>query len=215
MISKNTVVVILLAVMLYVFPRGINAAEASVTPDAALQKLTKGNAAYVKAKKNNADISQKLRKNTADNGQTPYAVVVTCSDSRVPPEHIFNAGIGDLFVIRTAGNVIGDFELGSIEYGAEHLHASLIVIMGHSKCGAIAASIGDGHAEGFIAKLVEEIKPGIAEITDATQAENVNVANSANKLHQSEILTKMIEHNEVKIVKAKYDIGTGKVEFFD
>jgi carbonic anhydrase len=184
-----------------------------VSPQQAVAKLEQGNKDYVSGKKSSADISKQRRENTASKGQTPYAVVLTCSDSRVPPEHIFSAGVGDLFVIRTAGNVVGDFELGSIEYGVEHLGAKVIVVMGHSKCGAVAAAMSDGHIEGKVANIVEEIKPSIANAADAAKAEELNVANSSEKILQSEILSKMVKSNKVVLKQAKYDITTGKVEF--
>ena len=116
-------------------------------PFEALEKLKKGNQDYISALTNPASIELDLRKNLATNGQQPYAVILTCSDSRVAPEHIFSAGLGELFVIRTAGNVVGDFELGSIEYGVEHLGAPIIVVMGHNHCGAVEAALSS-HAEG-------------------------------------------------------------------
>jgi len=99
-------------------------------PEAALRKLVEGNTIYQKARHNPAFIGKQRRIETTNPGQFPYAVILTCSDSRVPPEHIFSAGIGDLFVVRTAGNVVGSFELGSIEYAVEHLNVPLILCDG-------------------------------------------------------------------------------------
>mgnify|MGYP003623603446 CR=1 FL=1 len=139
------------------------------TPDEAVAQLQAGNATYMDAVINYGDIAPEVRADTAANGQTPYAVVLTCSDSRVPPEHIFSAGVGDLCVIRTAGNVVSDVELGSIEYGAEHLGAKGVVVLGHSGCGAVGAAL-DGHADGKIQSIGDEIKLGIGEESDATLA---------------------------------------------
>lgn len=184
------------------------------TTEEALAQLKAGNQAYLDAIINYGDISVDVRTDTSENGQHPYAVVITCSDSRVPPEHIFSAGVGDLFVIRTAGNVIGEYELGSIEYGAEHLETPLIVVMGHESCGAVGAAIG-GHAEGNIQSIVDEIKGAIGEETDSEAAERVNITNSYNDIMESEIITHLVEEGKVKVVEAKYDIDTGEVTFFE
>lgn len=108
----------------------------TTTPAKALEKLKAGNARYIDAKVNSEDISQAKRTDTLVDGQKPYAIIITCSDSRVIPENIFMTGIGELFVIRIAGNVIDEHQLGSIEYAASHLGAPLIVVMGHTHCGA-------------------------------------------------------------------------------
>lgn len=106
----------------------------TTTPAKALEKLKAGNARYIDAMVNSEDISQAKRTDTLVNGQKPYAIIITCSDSRVIPENIFMTGIGELFVIRIAGNVIDEHQLGSIEYAASHLGAPLIVVMGHTHC---------------------------------------------------------------------------------
>lgn len=184
------------------------------TPETVLERLKDGNARYVNNEENTADVTDTVRKDTYENGQHPYAVVVTCSDSRVPPEHIFSAGVGELFVIRTAGNVVDDFELGSIEYGAEHCGAKVVVVLGHESCGAVAAAL-DGHAEGNIASIVDEIKQGIGEETDASAAENLNITNTKNKIMESEIIRHLTESGELQVVEAKYNIETGEVEFLE
>jgi carbonic anhydrase len=175
--------------------------------------LKQGNSAYASGKKSAADISKKRRESTAKYGQAPYAVILTCSDSRVPPEHIFSAGIGELFVIRTAGNVVGDFEIGSIEYGVLHLGAKVVVVLGHSNCGAVATAI-DGKSKGKIAKIVKEIKPAISGAANAADAEKLNIAHSYKKIMQSDILASMARSKKLAVLQAKYDIHTGKVEFF-
>jgi len=177
------------------------------------QHLEKGNTVYCSAKMNQGDISLEKRKDLFENGQAPYAVIVTCSDSRVPPEHIFNTGLGELFVIRTAGNVIGDFELGSIEYGAEHLHAKLVVVLGHTCCGAVEAALA-GAGEGNIQKILDEICSAIGDNKNARECELINVQNSIKRIQNSEIMAHLIEKEEVKVVGAIYDIETGKVTFY-
>ena len=184
------------------------------SPEQALQKLKRGNEIYINSIKNNADISKRLRDDTAKNGQRPYAVIVTCSDSRVPPEHIFSAGIGDLFVIRAAGNVVDNFALGSIEYGVKHLVAKAIVIMGHDQCGAVSAAIA-GHIEGHITDIVKEIQSGIAGAENAAEAERFNITHSHRKITKSAIVRELIESGKITAVEAKYNMHTGKVDFLE
>ena len=182
-------------------------------PFEALEKLKKGNQDYISALTNPASIELDLRKNLATNGQQPYAVILTCSDSRVAPEHIFSAGLGELFVIRTAGNVVGDFELGSIEYGVEHLGAPIIVVMGHNHCGAVEAALS-GHAEGYIEKIVHKVKNVITGAENAKQAEEMNILNSIQDILKSDIVSRLIQTGKISLVGAKYDIETGLVDFY-
>ena len=107
----------------------------------AIYKLAAGNLKYLNAENGSGDISRRIRMSTWAKGQSPYAIIVTCSDSRVIPENIFSAGIGELFVIRLAGNIIDDHQLGSIEYAAGHLGCRLVVVLGHTHCGAVDAAI--------------------------------------------------------------------------
>lgn len=113
----------------------------------ALKKLKEGDVCYAHGDHNPAHFDETIRHDLADHGQHPYAAVITCGDSRVPPEHIFSVGLGSLFVIRNAGNVIGPFELGSAEYAAEHLQVPLILVLGHTHCGAVESTLAGG-AEG-------------------------------------------------------------------
>ena len=187
-------------------------AEDGLSAQEAIDRLLSENAGYSAAEAASSDISADKRADTAQNGQYPYAVIITCSDSRVPAEHIFDAGIGDLFVIRTAGNVIGDYQLGSVEYGAEHLHASLVVVMGHTQCGAVDAAINGG-AHGYIKTITDEISACLPDGCDARQAEILNVENSIARIRSSTIMQELEEAGEVAIKGAIYDIETGKVEF--
>ncbi len=184
------------------------------TPREVKKHLVEGNEIYRNAKKNNADISYERRKNTTDHGQFPYAVVITCSDSRVPPEHIFTAGVGELFVIRTAGNVIGDLELGSIEYAAAHLHSKVILVLGHENCGAIAATLG-GYAEGNIQSIINEIAMGIGDTKSAREAEVLNVEHGIDRIMSSEVIQELLHENKVAIEGAIYRISDGTVRFLD
>lgn len=181
----------------------------------ALNELKTGNAEFV------AGNTAKLRADLAENGQTPYAVVITCSDARVAPEVLFNTTMGELFTIRTAGNVVDKFEIGSVEYGAEHLGAPLIIVMGHSNCGAVAAAVG-GEAEGYIQDIVDEIAPSVLKAQKAAEddsqiaslAEDLNVQHTIAELRKSAIISHLEAEGKVQIVGAKYDIVTGAVSYF-
>lgn len=176
--------------------------------------MINGNNDYVSSGKNNGDISKEKRQDTTTNGQHPYATVITCSDSRVPAEHIFNAGIGEIFTIRTAGNVIGDYELGSVEYGAEHLGTQIVVVLGHTNCGAVGATL-EGGEHGNIAKITDEIASCLPEDVTSTEAEVLNVENSIKRIMASEEMAHLVEEGKVKVVGAIYDIETGKVNFLE
>lgn len=176
-----------------------------------IQRLIEGNKQYL-AGKAHEPITQARREETNKNGQKPLAIVVTCSDSRVPPEYIFNVDLGELFVIRTAGSVIGDFEQGSIEYAVEHLGCQVIVVMGHSHCGAVKAAMG-GHGEGFIEKIAEEIRGAIQGAATEAEAIKLNVTNSIKRISGNESLKPLLLKNRLVIIGALYDLQTGKVDF--
>jgi carbonic anhydrase len=178
-----------------------------------VERLMKGNEAYISGKTNAADISQDVREIAAKNGQTPYAVVLTCSDSRVPPEHIFSAGIGELFVVRTAGLTISNFDIGSIEYGVKYLGAKLVVVMGHTRCGAVAAAFEGKHLEGHVADVIADIRPAIMEAKETAEAENLNIERTYKKIMESNVIRDLAEMSKVEVIKAKYDLDTGKVDF--
>ena len=157
-------------------------------------------------------------------GQHPFAIVVSCSDSRVPAELVFDQGLGDIFSIRTAGNVIGDYELGSIEYAVEHLDCKLIVVMGHKSCGAVKAFIdSNGHYEhdDHIKKIIEYIQNEQEEKKLANEdklsidnAINANVQHGVAFLKTAEpILKEFYDKKKITIIGAVYDIETGKVTF--
>ncbi|GHU55681.1 carbonic anhydrase [Clostridia bacterium] len=184
---------------------------------AALERLKAGNANYASNKANSANTTDTARIPLAD-GQSPYAVIVSCSDSRVAPEYIFDAGLGEVFVIRTAGNVVADFELGSVEYALEHLHTPLVVVMGHSGCGAVAAAVSDKPAEGYIAFIVDEIKPAVNQNDSAAEdfvskSEDSNIEQSVLKIESN--LSELLEHTGARVVGAKYDTAKGAVAFWD
>lgn len=184
--------------------KGLTAAEA-------LEKLKQGNQQYLTAKSNPGNISAELRKETCEGGQSPYAVVVTCSDSRVIPEGIFSAGIGELFVIRVAGNVMDNHRIGSVDYGASHLGSRLVVVLGHDHCGAVDAAM---HSEpsGFIKTITDEIRQAIGDEKDYYRACCLNVERSVSVLKES---LNIKDGDDIKVVGAIYHIADGSVEFMD
>ena len=183
-------------------------------PKLALRKLVAGNNLYVNAKHNPADISRERRNETAQNDQTPYAAVIACSDSRVPPEHIFSAGIGDLFVVRTAGNTVGDFELGSIEFAVKFLHVPVVVIMGHNRCAAVETALTGG-TEGYMNTIIHEIRLGLGGAVTKSEAVYNNILHSKQRVLQSKLVNLMIDAKQLMVVCAEYDMQTGNVNFFD
>ncbi len=185
-----------------------------VSADVALKWLKEGNDIYISSEKNHrGDISLEKRLHTHHHGQNPYAVIVTCSDSRVIPESIFMSGIGDLFVIRLAGNVVADFGLGSVEYAVEHLGCKLVLVMGHSMCGAIHAAIENKH-NNYLSTIINEIQAAIKDEKDSNKAAKLNVINTINKIKSNEIIKEFIEKEDVVVMGSIYHTHSGKVEFF-
>lgn len=182
----------------------------SVSAEKALAWLIEGNNDYINAKNHHSDISSEKRMHLHHHGQNPFAVIITCSDSRVIPESIFLKGIGDLFVIRLAGNVVGDFALGSIEYAIEHLDCKLVMVMGHTKCGAIHASI-EGNHDDYIGMITDEIKKAIGSVSNNLAATKINVLNTIKKIRSSRIV-EACESKGLEIVGSIYHTISGKVE---
>lgn len=195
----------------------------------ALDLLKKGNERFVKGLESPGNISFQRRKDLAENGQSPYAAVLTCSDSRTPPEHIFNAGLGDIFVVRNAGNLAGDCDMGSIEYAAEHLGVPVVVVLGHDKCGAVSSAVdiflsgkelpGNDPLSAMLNEICENAcaKAG-ADITREEfikRSEDLNIEHSSDKLQKSPIIADLVKKGTLVVVKAKYSLETGQVTFFD
>lgn len=178
----------------------------------ALAKLKEGNQRYLTAATNPGDVSQQIRHTTCEEGQSPYAIIVTCSDSRVIPESIFTAGIGELFVIRVAGNVMDKHQLGSIEYAADHLGTNLVVVLGHDHCGAVGAAL-HSDPEGYIKFITDEIRKAIGEEKDELRATCLNVERSVSIIKDS--LGVQEGNNGLKVCGAVYHIDSGSVEFLD
>ena len=180
--------------------------------EAALRSLMRGNALYLEHSRNPSALTDRIRLTTAHEGQHPRAAVVCCADSRVPPEHIFSAGIGDLFVIRNAGNVMTPAALGSVEYAAAHLHVPLVLVMGHRGCGAVVAALQKHTEPGALGELIVQVRAGIGHAHDPREAERNNLIHSLEALGGSEILRDLADRGKVGFAGAVYDIRSGAVE---
>lgn len=181
-----------------------------ITAQEALDRLMEGNKKYLGAETGCGDISLASRIRTCSEGQSPYAIIIACSDSRVIPESIFSAGIGELFVIRVAGNVIDNHQLGSIEYAAEHLGCKLIMVLGHDRCGAVDAAINHD-PDGYIKFITDEIRIAIGDETDDYAACCLNVKHSIEMI-ESSIEIRREETHGLKVVGALYRLSDGSVE---
>ena len=191
-------------------------AETTLTADSMLAELKAGNEHHVRHQYQHPHETA-TRQRELTNGQHPHAQILGCSDSRVPPEIIFDQGLGDLFVVRVAGNVATDTELGSLEYGAEHLHIPLIVVLGHESCGAVTAAVQGGEVEGHITALVSLLKPAVEKSQGlpgdpVANAVRANVKLVVAQLRASgPILSKLVTEGKLKIVGGVYSLETGKV----
>jgi carbonic anhydrase len=190
--------------------------------DEALQKLMDGNKRYVAGNLAKKDLGDTKRKELAK-GQKPFAIILTCSDSRVPPEILFDQGLGDIFIIRVAGNVVDPIVLRSIEYGAEHLNAPLLFILGHTKCGAVTATLEILETKGEPCPLAKKIMPAAEKATKkgGTKDEILetaikeNVKNVYKDVIKSKIISHLVQEDKLKIVAGEYNIATGKIEMIE
>lgn len=145
-------------------------------------------------------------------GQSPFAVVITCSDSRVVPDHMFMTSLGDLFVIRVAGNVVGEVELASAVYACEHLHVKLLLVLGHTRCGAVKAAM-EGGASGCVASITDKIRVAIGEERDPYEASVLNVRAGIAALEASDELMELARGDGLEIKGAIYHTHSGEVDF--
>lgn len=196
------------------------------TAEEVLEELAAGNRRYVGGHRRFAHLGHQRIAETAS-GQRPMAAVLSCSDSRVPPEHIFDAGIGDLFVIRVAGNICDHDEEGSLEYAVDHLRIPLIVVVGHTRCGAVTAVVEHAAVEDHIPYLTEHIVPAYervqgrvppgtarAEVVDLTARENVHEALHT-LIHDCPPIRNRVRAGELRVIGAMYDVETGRVEWLE
>lgn len=183
--------------------------------EAALQRLTAGNAAFLTHGHNTAKLTDLIRLQTARDGQHPYAAVVCCADSRVPPEHIFHAGIGELFVLRNAGNLVSDSVLAGVEYAVCHLHVPLVLILGHRGCGAVASALvhhgEESEAEAALNEWIARVARGIGHVHSPREAELRNLRAALADLGHSPALRKLTAEGRLGIAGGMYEIRTGSV----
>ena len=196
----------------------------------ALQRLISGNQRFVQNVPQVDAVANQSRREELISGQAPFAVIFGCSDSRVPAELVFDQGFGDLFVVRVAGNVVAPTQIGSVEFAVQQFGTPLVVVLGHTKCGAVVATLNELESPSEagspnITSLVESIKPAVMPVLETlkddkaalvTQAVRANIRLSAKQLRQdSKVLEQLVQDNKVKIVSAEYSLETGVVEFFD
>jgi carbonic anhydrase len=241
MLRKNTIWIFAVTLGFVAFAAGLAFSNpdsgTSMSPDEALRKLMDGNKHFVENKLTNAATSDSATRTSLAKSQKPYAIILTCSDSRVPPELIFDKGLGEIFVVRVAGNIPDPVVLGSIEYAAEHLGSPLIMVLGHERCGAVTATVdakGKSTGSANIDAIVKVIQPNVksavkdcnackgekkcAETKKNEFVECVIDANAktvaANLTRNSTILKHLAEEKKIRIVAAKYDLDDGVVTLF-
>lgn len=198
----------------------------------ALERLREGNRRFVSGVRSGSILASHARRNElAAAGQEPFAIILGCSDSRVPAEIVFDQGLGDLFVIRVAGNIVASSQVGSVEFAAERFGTPLVVVLGHSRCGAVLATLEElrrprENQSRNLRSIVDRIRPSVeallaTELKDdpdalVRHAIRTNVRASANQLrHGSEVLEQLIQREGLLVVGAEYSLETGTVEFFD
>jgi carbonic anhydrase len=197
---------------------------ASLTPQQVLDHLKEGNARYVEGKSVHPHSDSVRREITAADGQHPVVTILSCSDSRVPIELVLDQGIGDVFVIRVAGNVCNVDEAGSMEYGVDHLGSPLLIVLGHTKCGAVTAATMEAKLHGNIAPVVAGIQPAVArahkEHPDLHGKDLVPAAIEANVwqaiddlFEKSSIVRERVKEGKLKVVGALYDVESGKIRW--
>ncbi len=189
-------------------------AAATYTPSEVRKRLVDGNVWFARGGIPVGDVSPPRREAIAPS-QAPWCTVLTCADSRVPPEHLFNVGLGEMFTVRVAGNVADEVTTGSVEYAAEHLHTPVVLVLGHERCGAVKAALGTDKLGPNLDALLALIRPGIRGVTDLDQAIAANVRSQLATLEKSAILRQLEEHGKLAIIGGRYDLDSGVVTFDD
>ena len=197
----------------------------------ALERLRDGNRRFVSDVPSRNMLTSQMRRNELATGQEPFAIILGCSDSRVPAEIIFDQGLGDLFVIRVAGNIVASSQVGSVEFAAARFGTRLVVVLGHSQCGAVLATLEElqqptESQSRNLRSIVDRVRPSVEALLATElrhnpealvqQAVRANIRVSANHLrHGSEVLEHLIQKNGLLVVGAEYSLETGLVDFFD
>ena len=195
-----------------------------ISPEEALIKLKRGNERFIIEKSTFPRVTAQRRSETTAKGQKPFATIITCSDSRTPPEYIFDQGIGDLFVIRVAGNICDNSVLGSVELGMEHIGTSLVVVLGHRNCGVISMAIKNIEMSEAVDGIIAKIKPAILsvrtknpELTGAELLEAAAKQNALNAMNDiingSQIIRRAVRLKRVELTAGYYDIENGEIEW--
>lgn len=202
-----------------------------ITANEALEKLKQGNQRFVSGVRSIDTIVKQMQRASLVDRQAPFAIILGCSDSRVPAELVFDQGLGDLFVIRVAGNIVAPSQIGSVEFAAEQFGTPLVVVLGHSMCGAVKATISDmeqpsNQQSSNVLSIVNRIRPTVEPLF-GTELRNdpeklleaairANILAATNHLrHGSETLEQLIQKNQLAIVGAEYSLKTGEVVFFE
>ncbi len=202
-----------------------------ITANAALQRLKEGNDRFVKGQTSHVEAVDRIHRGESVDTQSPFAIVLACSDARVPIELVFDQGIGDLFVIRVAGNIVASSQVGSVEYAAQQFGTNLVLVLGHTNCGAVIATLNElarreRHRSPNLRAIVDRIRPAIEPVIlhhemgegdevlrDAVRA---NIKASVERLsHGSRVLERLVGDGDLVIVGAEYSVESGAVEFFD
>lgn len=196
-----------------------------------LERLQQGNHRFASDVRNHDALTSRARRKELTTGQEPFAIVLGCSDSRVPAELVFDQGLGDLFVIRVAGNIVAPSQVGSVEFAAARFGTPLVVVLGHSQCGAIEATLEElrrpsENQSRNMRSIVDRVRPSLEPLMDTELRHNpealvrhavrANILGSANHLrHGSDILEQLIQKGTLRVVGAEYSVETGVVDFFD
>lgn len=194
----------------------MHSGKRNLTGPDALQRLLDGNKRFMSGKLEHPNHCEESRRGLVD-GQDPLAVVLTCADSRVPPVDVFDQGLGDIFVVRVAGNIINDHILGSIEYAVAHLHTPLVMVMGHSSCGAVSAVAQGVKLDGHIASLTPSIDAALKKTKGleghwTNNAAKMLARTTAKKIAESEpIIADLVQEGRVLVVATYYDLESGEV----
>lgn len=202
-----------------------------ISASEALERLKEGNRRFLSGERSGGELLNEAQRNSLIQGQAPFAIILGCSDSRVPAEIIFDQGLGDLFVIRVAGNIVAPSQIGSVEFAAERFGTPLVVVLGHSMCGAVMATVEalestataqSSNVMSIVNRIIPSVKPlfqtELRHNPDQllSSAIRANICAATNHLrHGSTILEQLIEEGKLAIIGAEYSIETGKVDFFD
>lgn len=192
-------------------------AQNDMSPDDAVKMLMDGNERFVLRKRQNPH-QDMTRLAEVAKGQHPFASVLSCADSRVPVEIIFDQGLGDIFVVRNAGNIVTPEETGSLEFGSLVLGTKVLMILGHKSCGAVTAALKGGAFPGQIGSIVAAIQPAVSRIKgqagdELENAIKANVVLEIERITASPVISKLIEEGKLKVIGGVYDLDTGKVNF--